>query len=263
MSKAVRRELETLYVDTFPEDRYAVVSMHRPENLNAGNPTMFEEIAEVMDGFIDNDEVRAVVLRGDGDRAFSAGADLGGMTFDLMGNCYKFIRQSNLAFEAIERLQKPVVAAVNGYAFGFGLEISLVCDIVLATDKARFGLREMNHGLVPVVTLTRGLDILGRKRVAYMAMTSDDVSGSTLEEWGMVNKVVPAEELESAYTDLAKRLANRAPLAMAVTKRLLNREAGAHYRDAENVMPGVFASQDVAEGRMAFEERRTAVYTGN
>ena len=260
MGNIERIDYETLYVDKHLDERYAVVTLHRPDSLNAGSPTMFHEIGEVMKGFEDDDQVRAVVLTGHGEKSFSAGADLGGMTFDKMSNCYWFIRRCNEAFEAIERLPKVVIAAVNGYAFGFGLEIALVCDIVLASDNARFGLREMNHGLLPAVTVTRGLDILGRRRVAYMAFTSDDVSPAELRDWGMINTVVPREQLVEEYSALAARIAKRAPLAIAATKRLINKGAGAHYREAENTMPGLFASEDVAEGRRAFEERREPVF---
>lgn len=263
MGDVERVEHETLYVEKHLEERYAVVTLNRPEALNAGSPTMFHEIGEVMQAFDADDDVRAIVLTGGPGKSFSAGADLGGMTFDDMKNCYWFIRRCHEAFESIEALPKVVIAAVNGYAFGFGLEISLVCDIVLASDKARFGLREMNHGLLPAVTVTRGLDILGRRRVAYMAYTSDDVSPEEAREWGMVNKVVPHDELVTAYTELATRIAKRAPLALATTKRLLNKGAGAHYREGENLMPAIFASRDVAEGRAAFEGRREPVYEGN
>ena len=262
MAEIERIEHETLIVEKHLAARYAVVTLHRPDKLNAGSPTLFRELARAISSFDRDDDVRAVVLTGGGSKAFSAGADLGGMTFDSMGNCYDFIRICHEPFEAIETLPKPVVAAVNGYAFGFGLEISLVCDLVLASDKARFSLREMNHGLLPAVTLTRGLDIAGRRRVAWMALTSDDMTAEEAREFGFVNKVVPHAELEASYTALATRLAKRAPLAVAATKRLLNKGAGSHYREGENVMPAIFASHDVEEGRRAFEESRPAVFDG-
>jgi enoyl-CoA hydratase/carnithine racemase len=239
-----------------------VVTLHRPDRLNAGSPTLFRELAETMTGFDGDDEIRAIVLTGGDSKAFSAGADLGGMTFDSMGNCRSFIRQAHAPFEAIERLPKVVIAAVNGYAFGFGTEIALACDLALASDKARFGLREMNHGLVPAVTITRGIDMIGRRRVAWMAYTSDDLSAEDAREFGFVNKVVPHDTLVEEYTELAKRIAKRAPLAVAATKWTLNKEAGAHYREGENLMPAIFASEDVAEGRKAFEERREPVFRG-
>ncbi len=260
---SAREDHETLYVERYADLGYAVVTLHRPDKLNAGSPTLFHELGEVMEGFDGDAGVRAVVLTGGAGKAFSAGADLGGMTFERMGDCFWFIRRCHEAFEAIERLPKPVVAAVNGYAFGFGLEITLACDIVLASERARFGLREMNHGLVPAVTLTRGLDILGRRRVAYLALTSDDIDATTARDFGLVNRVVPHDDLPAEYHALAARLARRAPLAVAVTKRLLNLHAGEHYRAGENFMPAVFATQDVEEGRKAFEERRPTQFTGN
>jgi enoyl-CoA hydratase/carnithine racemase len=262
MADMERIDKETLFVERYPADGYAVVTLHRPDRLNAGSPTLFRELAETMTGFDSDDQIRAIVLTGGDSKAFSAGADLGGMTFDSMGNCRSFIRQAHAPFEAIERLPKVVIAAVNGYAFGFGTEIALACDLALASDKARFGLREMNHGLVPAVTITRGIDMIGRRRVAWMAFTSDDLSAEDAREFGFVNKVVPHDNLVEEYTELAKRIAKRAPLAVAATKWTLNKEAGGHYREGENLMPAIFASEDVAEGRKAFEERREPVFRG-
>jgi enoyl-CoA hydratase/carnithine racemase len=262
MADMERVDKETLYVERYPTEGYAVITLHRPDRLNAGSPTLFEELAETVTSFDRDDQVRAIVLTGGDSKAFSAGADLGGMTFDSMGNCYKFIRQAHAPFEAIERVSKVVIAAVNGYAFGFGTEITLACDLVLASEKARFGLREMNHGLLPAVTVTRGIDMIGRRRVAWMAFTSDDLSAEEAREFGFVNKVVPHDQLVAEYTALAVRMAKRAPLAVAATKWALNREAGAHYREGENLMPSIFASADVAEGRKAFEERREPEFRG-
>ncbi len=263
MGDAKRIDHETLFVETYEEERVAVVTLHRPDKLNAGSPTLFHELGQVMQGFDGDDTVQAIVLTGGASKAFSAGADLGGMTFDNMGNCYWFIRRCNEAFESIETLPKIVIAAVNGYAFGFGLEITLACDLVIASDRARFGLREMNHGLLPAVTLTRAADIIGRRRIAWLAYTSDDLTADEAVAYGFVNKVSPHDELQTAAMELAARMAKRAPLAVAVTKRLLNRNAGADYRDSENVMPAVFATEDVEEGRLSFEERREPVYKGS
>jgi enoyl-CoA hydratase/carnithine racemase len=257
-----RTEYETLFVDQYPE-RFAVVTLNRPEKLNAGSPTMFAEIGEVMRGFDSDDDIQAVVLTGGDSKAFSAGADLGGMTFENARDCYWFIRRCHAAFETIEQLPKVVIAAVNGYAFGFGLEILLSCDLVLASDKARFGLREMNHGLLPAVTVTRGLDIIGRRRVAWMAYTSEDLTPDEAREYGFVNKVVAHDKLAGAANELAARMARRAPIAVAVTKRLLNQGAGPDFRAAENLMPAVFGTADVEEGRRAFEERREPKFAGN
>jgi enoyl-CoA hydratase/carnithine racemase len=263
MGAVERIEHETLFVERRLDAGYAVVTLHRPDKLNAGSPTLFRELATVIDGFDGDDEVRAVVLTGGDSKAFSAGADLGGMTFDDSRDAFWFIRRAHEPFEAIERLPKPVIAAVNGYAFGFGLEIMLTCDLALASDRARFGLREMNHGLVPAVTITRGIDMIGRRRVAWMAMTSEDLSAEDARECGFVNKVVPHGSLVETYEELATRMAKRAPLAMAVTKRVLNHQASQHYREGENFMPAVFRTADVEEGRRAFTERREPVYEGN
>ncbi|MHB8693640.1 MAG: enoyl-CoA hydratase/isomerase family protein [Solirubrobacteraceae bacterium] len=262
-TETTRTDHETLYVERYPEQRYAVVTLHRPDKLNAGSPTLFQELGDVIRGFDGDHEIQAVVLTGGDSKAFSAGADLGGMTFDNSRDCYWFIRRCHEAFETIEALPKIVIAAVNGYAFGFGLEILLACDLVIASDKARFGLREMNHGLLPAVTVTRGIDVIGRRRVAWLAFTSEDLNAEEAREYGFVNKVVPHDELETTAHTLAQRMAKRAPIAVAVTKRILNEGAGPHYRSAENLMPAIFGTADVEEGRRAFEERREPRFAGN
>jgi enoyl-CoA hydratase/carnithine racemase len=121
----------------------------------------------------------------------------------------------------------------------------------------------MNHGLLPAVTVTRGLDIIGRRRVAWMAYTSEDLTPDEAREYGFVNKVVAHDKLAGAANELAARMARRAPIAVAVTKRLLNQGAGPDFRAAENLMPAVFGTADVEEGRRAFEERREPKFAGN
>src|SRR6516165_9315528 len=129
-----RTEFETLFVEKHVDERYAVVTLHRPDKLNAGSPTLFRELGNAIKSFDDDDGVRAVVVTGGDSRAFSAGADLGGMTFDNARDTFWFIRRCHEAFEPIETLPKIVIAAVNGYAFGFGLELTLACDLVIASD---------------------------------------------------------------------------------------------------------------------------------
>lgn len=256
-------EYKTIIIERRVGERYAIITLNRPDKLNAGSPTMFKEIGDAIRGFDHDEDVRAVVITGGGPRAFSAGADLGDMTFDASRDRYQFIRRCHEAFESIELLPKVVIAAVNGYAFGFGLELLLSCDLVIASERATFGLREMNHGLLPAVTLTRGLDIIGRRRVAWLAYTSEDLTAEQAREYGFVNKVVQADQLMPEYTKLAARMARRAPLAVAVTKRLLNRGGGPQFRDSENLMPAIFGSEDVEEGRRAFEEKREPNFNGN
>lgn len=258
-----RTDYETLFVERHLDERYAVVTLHRPDKLNAGSPTLFHELGNAIRGFDYDDQVQAVVVTGGDSKAFSAGADLGGMTFENSRDTFWFIRRCHEAFEPIETLPKIVIAAVNGYAFGFGLELTLACDLVVASDRARFSLREMNHGLLPSATVTRGIDVLGRRRVAWLAFTSDDMTADEAREFGLVNKVVPHDELTATYEELAARMAKRPPLAVAMTKRLLNVHAGPDYRMAENFMPAIFGTKDVDEGRKAFEERREPAYEGN
>ena len=253
-----RVDHETLFVERY-DAGYAVVTLNRPDKLNAGSPTLFAELGAVMRGLDGDPGVRAVVLTGGDSKAFSAGADLGGMTFDEMSDCYAFIRRCHEAFESIENLPCAVVAAVNGYAFGFGLEITLSCDLVIASDRARFGLREMNHGLVPAVTLTRGLDIIGRRRVAWMALTSDDLTAEEAREFGFVNRVVPLAVLEQETVAWCRRMLELSPLALRMLKAGLNAAddglAGIQQLAGDATLL-YYMSEEAQEGRDAYVQKR-------
>lgn len=239
----------------------AYVTFNRTEKLNAANVEMFEELSRVMAEIERDGEVRVGILTGQG-KAFCAGVDIESFDFRRVVTGYEFIKSCMRAFRSVEEVSKPIIAAVNGYAFGFGLEIGLSCDITIASERATFGLAEIKHGVLPAITATRGLEILGRKAVAYLAMTGDTIDAEEARRLGLVNKVVSAEKLTEEAVATAKRIQRNAPLALEAVKRILNRNNEIHFKDVINFMPGIFMTEDLREGMKAFLEKRRANFNG-
>ena len=251
--------LQTLRLDI--SDAVATITFDRPDRHNAASFEMFAELADVIDELSDDDAVRAVVLTGSGPH-FSAGADLGGFEFHASRDAFEFMHRVNRTYLGLERLFKPVVAAVRGYAFGFGLEITLPCDIVVASETAVFGLPEIRLGLLPAVTLLRGARLMGRRAISHMALTGERLGAERALQIGLCNEVVADDDLDEHVAALARRLAAGPPLAIEVTKRILHRRAADDYDEMTAFMPGLLLSEDLREGRAAFAERRAPQFRG-
>jgi enoyl-CoA hydratase/carnithine racemase len=242
-------------------DGIGFVTFDRMDKFNAVNVTAFEEMKEIMEEIGRDENVKVAILTGQG-KAFSAGVDIGSFGFDGVKGSYDFIESCMRAFRSVEECPKPVIAAVNGFAFGFGFEISFTCDITIASEKASFGLAEIKHGVIPAITITRGLEMVSRKQVAYLAMTGENIDAQMAKELGFVNKVVPPDQLMDEAIATAKKIQKNAPLALTNLKRLLNRNSELHFKDVINFMPGLFMSEDLNEGMTAFKERRKAIFKG-
>jgi enoyl-CoA hydratase len=192
------------FTRTDPEPGVAVLTMSRPEKLNAMDQTWFRELVEVMGTIGVDDDVRAVVLTGSG-RAFSAGGDID-MFAGLAGDVTRVRPHLKLvydAFCAVERCAVPVVAAVNGLAYGGGTELALACDVVLAGESARFSFKEATVGLMPGYGIVRGPDVVGRHWTRYLALTGRTVDAARAERAGLVQEVHPDEGLLPAAVALA------------------------------------------------------------
>ena len=239
------------FLQVSKKENYAIVTFNRPEKLNAANTQVFGQLAACMRELDKDPEVRCIVLTGQtfqtkkGPRpVFSAGADV--EEFSHLSKTeagYHFIKVCFEPFKAIEQIETPVIAAVNGAAFGFGLEIMGACDLAFASKSARFALKEINHGAVPAWTVTRGLEKLGKGVVAYLCLSGREVDAEEAKRLGLVIDVFEDKELLPKCEELAGGIAKNDNMAVAFVKTALNRHAIEQYGDAERFMPAIFATE--------------------
>ena len=254
-------------------DGIALVTFNRPAALNAVNAALSSAVGEALEAAAADPQVRVVVVTGSG-RAFCAGADLKELARQRPVHAPD---HPEWGFAGLVRhwIDKPVIAAVNGYAMGGGTEIALACDLVVAADSATFGLPEVKRGLLAaaggVVRLQRQLPL---KRALQLALTGDAIDAATAYDWGLINEVVPADAVVDAALALAGRIAANAPLSVEHTKRTMHRTAAAAsdwdaewtgedpWAVNEESTRLVFASRDAVEGARAFAEKRNPLWEG-
>lgn len=252
-------KFETILLDK--EDRVATITFNRMEKKNAANHQVFKDLESALTNIEDDESIRVAVLTGQQD-VFCAGADITGWDFQKVSAGMYFMQLVAKVFNHFEYLPKPVVMAVNGIAFGFGAGITLTGDVVIASDKAKFSIREINHGAIPIETLTRGMEVLGKHNISYMSLMANDIDAYEAKSMGLVNKVVPHEQLKTEISRVCEKLKNGPPFAQAAIKRILNRKCHEHWDFGLNIMPAIFATEDVAEARKAFMEKRKPVFKG-
>jgi 2-(1,2-epoxy-1,2-dihydrophenyl)acetyl-CoA isomerase len=248
-------------------DGVLTLTLNRPDALNAFTVEMKEDLLAALKGAARDTDVRALVLTGAG-RAFSAGQDLkerqGGDVDDLGTELRK---RYNPIILAMRRLEKPIVGAINGVAAGAGMSLALACDLVIASEKATFIEAFTRVGLVPDTGSSWFLPrLVGYARAAELMFSADPVDAATAERMGLINRVVSADALAAEAHSMAVKLARSAPLALALTKRVLNRALGSSLEDAldfEAQLQSIAGrSSDHREGVTAFVEKRPARFTG-
>lgn len=255
-------DLQTENVQLSVADAVATITISRPEKLNSVTQEMADALVAAAEWSNDSDEVRAVVLTGAGQRAFSAGSDIRGL--DKYRTPWEFRNRADYC-DAIRSLRKPVIAAVNGYAFGGGLETALSCDIRLASETASFAAPEIKLGWIGGGGMSTLLaHSAGASNAAYLLMTGDAIDARTALAWGLVTEVVAPDALLPRAAELAAAIASRPPIAAETAKANLRAsfnlpqdQAIAYERDLQTIC---FATEDAAEGRRAFAEKRTGVY---
>jgi enoyl-CoA hydratase/3-hydroxyacyl-CoA dehydrogenase len=250
------------------EPPLAWIILNRPQRLNALTLTMLEELSRALDMLWDDKDVRVVIIRGAGDRAFSAGADVTSFAGPL--HTYYFFlynRKFQEAVSKIERFPKPVIAAINGYALGGGLEIALACDFRIATDTSELGQPEITLGIIPGAGGTQRLArIVGLGRAKELIMLGDRIKADEAYRIGLVNRVVPKERFEEEVRSFAMRLAQGPPIALTYAKYALNFGTQVPV-DIGLLLEAAFFSmavntKDAQEGVMAFLTRRRPEFKG-
>ena len=203
------QDLGTLLYEV--RDRVAVITLNRPDRMNTLGGTMKADLARAFFELARNDDqVRAVLVTGSGDKAFCAGADIKERATDVVRGTEYYVRQkaTHELFRNIEEFEKPVVAAINGVALGGGLEIALCCDLRIAADHARFGLPEIKLGVIPAAGGTQRLPrVIGEARAKELILTADLVDAETALRYGLVSRVLPQAELMAAAMELSQRIA--------------------------------------------------------
>ena len=242
---------ETVLVEK--KEQYAVLTMNRPDKFNAANAQLFADIAAAVNDLDADSEVGCIVLtgqtfthpkKGTPYPVFSAGADV--EQFAHLGQIesgYDFIKICFEPFKAIEYSETPVIAAVNGSAFGFGLEIQGCCDFSFASKSAKFALKELNHGALPAWAVGRGQERFGNSLIAYLAMSTMELEAMEARRLGLVIDVFEDDELLPKVEEIAARVGKNSELSKTFIRRSLNRNAMAQYEETERYMPAVFASQ--------------------
>jgi enoyl-CoA hydratase/carnithine racemase len=248
-------------------DGVATIEMHRPEKLNAFNGTMVEEMTRAVDEVYERGEIRVLVLTGAG-RAFSSGADFEWFDLEAWAPVIRARarRVTHRLFDELEHLEKPVLAAINGICGGGGLELALSCDLRIAADTARFGLPEVNAGVIPGSGgCSRLIEVVGVGRAKELAMLGELISAQKAEAINLVNLVVPAAELMARVRDVAATLMRKGPLAVGMAKHIINTARGvdpATGRMLERLGTSVLIrTEDAREGVRAFREKRAPRWT--
>jgi enoyl-CoA hydratase len=249
-------------------DGRATVTVSRPDKLNALNADTIGELHEAFRELADDAAVRGIIVTGAGEKAFVAGADIAELA--KMGSIdgIDVSRQGQEAFRLLETMGKPVIAAVNGYALGGGMELALACHLRIAGDNARFGLPEVKLGIIPgyggTVRLPR---IVGRGRALEMILTGEMMPAQRAYEIGLVNKVVPQAELRAEAESLLDTILKNGPIALRFALESVDRSLEAGIEEGlglEAHLFGLLAStRDMREGMQAFLEKRAAAFSGS
>jgi enoyl-CoA hydratase len=244
-----------------------IVTINRPEKMNALNKDVIEELGKVIDEIADNADIKTAIITGAGEKAFVAGADISEfIDLDEKGGADLADKGSKMVFNRIENSSKPIIAAVNGFALGGGCELAMACHFRIASENAKFGQPEVNLGLIPGYGGTQRLTkLIGKGKAMELLMTGDMMNAEEAKSWGLVNHVVPAADLLAKAKEITKKIQTKAPLAIAQVIVLANKAENAHADGLETEKEHFgqcFNTADKKEGTTAFLEKRKAVFTG-
>lgn len=239
----------------------AVVTINRPEKLNALNRKVKSELKEVFSAVKDDNAIRVVILTGIGEKSFVAGTDIQELNELDQEKGKEFSAAGQELFNLIENLGKPVIAAVNGYALGGGCELALACHVRIAADNAKFGQPEVNLGVIPGYGGTQRLArLVGKGRAMELILTGSQIDAQEAYRIGLVNKVVPQTELRRTAEALAESLTSKPQIAVRLALKAVNMSDETNLTDGQELEATLFglccATEDFREGTKAFLEKR-------
>ncbi|AWR97540.1 crotonase [Acidianus sulfidivorans JP7] len=248
------------------ENKIGWIILNRPEKLNALNFTMLNEIEEATKQFENDKDVRVIIFTGNG-KAFSAGADISQFKELNPISAINFAKKGREVMDYIEKITKPTIAMINGFALGGGLELALACDFRIAAEESQLGLPEINLGIYPGFGGTQRLvRLIGKAKAMEIMMTGDRINAKEAERIGLVNKVVPLSNLQEETIKFASKLVEKSPVALAVLKSIILYGNDSPIIDGLNMESlgwGVmFSTEDEKEGVNAFLEKRKPNFKG-
>ena len=247
------------------ENGIATVVNNRPEMRNALDPVTYGELRHAFSGLSMDPQVRAVILTGAGGKAFASGADLKVLRDRSFLEAIDAVVQDT--FDTIERCNKPVIAAIDGYALGGGCELALACDLRIASRKSKFGQPETKYGIIPSAGGTQRLQrLVGIGKAKELVFTGDIITAEEALAIGLVNQVVESQELMDAAREMAGKIAAKAPFAIKAAKAAINLGADTDLRTGlmfeRYAQAVVFCTEDKYEGTNSFLEKREPVFSG-
>jgi len=245
------------------EDSIAYVIINNPQKMNILDFDVYDGLFTAFESIEEDDNVSVAILSGTGDKAFICGQDIATFRVSSPKEVRKFLRKTLKMFTDLESISKPVIAAVNGLALGGGTEILLACDMVVASEKARFGLPESGIGVAPIWGLIRLSDAVGRKKAKELMMTGDIIAADEALNIGLINKVVPHDEVMQSSVEMARKITGKAPFAIELIKSAIDRKLlpdGAAYTIEGSKY--FFTTEDLKEGVDAFLNKRNPTFKG-
>jgi enoyl-CoA hydratase len=243
----------------------AVLTLARPEKLNALTPDMLRQLADCVRDLDADDEIRTVLVTAEGEGAFCAGADLNAFAdHDPLAVWRRWAHHGHQAFQALASLRQPTIAVLHGGAYGGGLELAMACDLRVAADTARLGMPEVGIGTLPGWGGTARLaSLVGLARAKRLVLTGELLDAQTALQWGLVDEVAPPGEVRATAERLASLIRSRGPVAVQLAKQVLAHATPANVEALESLAGALSAAtHDRAEGLQAFRERRTPRFLG-
>lgn len=243
-----------------------LITINRPDKLNALNHDTLVELKSTLEILNSDESIYVVIITGSGEKAFVAGADISEINKLNMLEGKKFAEFGQSVFSLIEKFNKPIIAAVNGFALGGGCELALSCHIRLASENAKFGQPEVNLGIIPGYGGTQRLTrLINSGRAAEMILTADMIDASEAFRIGLVNKVYPQSELQSKSFEMAVKIASKGQRAVRLALKAIKTVDEVSLQEGQNMEAALFAlccgTEDFKEGTKAFLEKRKPVFT--